>query len=266
MEVRKMDFFKYPRTQHIEGSRIQKGDEDLKQVSFDFLKGNYCVLEEKVDGANTGISFDENGRLYLQSRGHVLNGGYGEKQFTLFKKWANCYQYDLYQVLSDRYIMYGEWLYAKHTVFYDALTHYFMEFDIYDKKKNIFLSTKKRQELLKNCPYIVSVLILYEGGLSSLKQLKSFLKDSHFKSKNWKQNLEKSCKKLNMNEEIVRKQTDDSDLMEGIYIKIEDEEKVIERLKYVRGSFLNTILNSETHWKDRPIIPNQLKKEISIFP
>ncbi len=40
----------------------------------------------------------------------------------------------LYELLKDRYIMYGEWLYAKHTVFYDNLTHYFMEFDIYDKK------------------------------------------------------------------------------------------------------------------------------------
>ena len=44
--------------------------------------------------------------------------------------------------------MYGEWLYAKHTVYYDALPHYFLEFDIYDKEQAIFLSTKKRKELL----------------------------------------------------------------------------------------------------------------------
>src|SRR5205807_2014548 len=32
--------------------------------------------------------------------------------------------------LTDRYILYGEWLYAKHTVFYTDLPHYFLEFDI----------------------------------------------------------------------------------------------------------------------------------------
>lgn len=103
--------YKYPRTRHIEGSRLQKGDEDLKSVKFDYIKGKYVVLEEKVDGANSGISFDENGNLLLQSRGHFLNGGYGEKQFSLFKMWANSFKNELYKILGNRYIMYGEWLY-----------------------------------------------------------------------------------------------------------------------------------------------------------
>ena len=51
-------------------------------LEFDYIKGKYVVLEEKVDGANSGISFDENGNLLLQSRGHFLNGSYGEKQFS----------------------------------------------------------------------------------------------------------------------------------------------------------------------------------------
>lgn len=59
--------------------------------------------------------------------------------------------------------MYGEWLYAKHTVYYDELTHYFMEFDLFDREKNAFLSTKKRRELLSGYPFIVSVLVLFEG-------------------------------------------------------------------------------------------------------
>ena len=73
--------YKYPRTRHIEGSRIQAGDEDLKNVRFEEIKGRFVVLEEKVDGANCGVSFDEDGTLMLQSRGHFLNGGYGERLF-----------------------------------------------------------------------------------------------------------------------------------------------------------------------------------------
>ena len=71
--------YKYPRTRHIEGSRIQAGDEDLKNVRFEEIRGKFVVLEEKVDGANCGVSFGENGKLMLQSRGHFLNGGYGER-------------------------------------------------------------------------------------------------------------------------------------------------------------------------------------------
>ena len=51
--------------------------------------------------------------------------------------------------------------------------------------------------------------------------------------------------------------------MEGLYIKVEDDEEVLDRLKYVRYSFMQTIIESSTHWLDRPIIPNKLSKDIS---
>lgn len=257
--------YKYPRTRHIEGSRLQAGDEDLKSVKFEFIKDEYIVVEEKVDGANSGISFDEDGNLLLQSRGHFLNGGYGEKQFSLFKMWANSNKHELENILGSRYVMYGEWLYAKHTVFYDELTHYFMEFDIFDKLENKFLSTKRRKEILKGHDFITSVLVLYEGKLKNLKELTSFLGKSNFKSENCEEVLKKLCEELNLSYEIAKKQTDASNLMEGIYIKVENEEEVIDRFKYVRSSFLNTILDSETHWLNRPIIPNKLKNGVDFF-
>ena len=138
------ELIKYPRTPHLEGSRLQKGDEDLSQIPFSKIKGKYLVIEEKIDGANSAISFDDEGNLLLQSRGHYLTGGYRERHFNLLKQWASIHQEKLYQILTNRYIMYGEWLYAKHTVYYDCLPHYFLEFDIYDKEKQVFLSTKKR--------------------------------------------------------------------------------------------------------------------------
>ena len=45
---------KYPRTQHLEGSRLQPGDEDLEAVPFRAIAGRNLVVEEKVDGANCG--------------------------------------------------------------------------------------------------------------------------------------------------------------------------------------------------------------------
>src|SRR4051812_32796289 len=119
---------KYPRTAHIAGSRVQPGDEDLEAVPFSAIAGRNVVVEEKVDGANCALSFGADAALRLQSRGHYLTGGPRERHFALFKQWAHTHAADLLEVLEDRYICYGEWLYAKHTIFYDALPHYYMEF------------------------------------------------------------------------------------------------------------------------------------------
>lgn len=48
---------KYPRTPHIQGSRLQPGDEDLRQRSFSDIKDKHVVLEEKIDGANSAVSY-----------------------------------------------------------------------------------------------------------------------------------------------------------------------------------------------------------------
>ena len=211
--------YKYPRTRHLEGSRKQSGDEDLKSIPFCEIEGNYLVLEEKVDGANCGISFGSDGKMYLQSRGHFLNGGYGERQFDLFKLWAGCFEAQLRQLLGNRYIMYGEWLYAKHTVFYDCLPHYFMEFDIFDKKEKQFYSTRKRRELLQDFPFIHSVRVLEQGYYNSTEEIAGHIGPSLFISKTAEQNFLAQCKKGGVDAERAARQTDLSGTMEGIYIK-----------------------------------------------
>ncbi len=65
--------------------------------------------------------------------------------------------------------------------------------------------------------------------------------------------------------EMAIQQTDLSGIMEGIYIKVEEGDYVIDRLKYVRASFLNTILDSESHWVNRPIVANRLADGVNLF-
>lgn len=257
--------YKYPRTRHLEGSREQSGDEDLKCVKFSEIQGKYLVLEEKVDGANCGISFGSDGKMFLQSRGHFLNGGYGERQFDLFKLWAGCFEDRLHRLLEDRYVMYGEWLYAKHTVFYDRLPHYFMEFDIFDKKEERFFSTRKRREFLSSAPFIQSVRVLAAGYYESLGEIEKWIGPSLFISKEPEQTFRTQCKKNGVTPELAIRQTDLTGIMEGIYIKVEDGDYVTDRLKFVRGSFLNTILDSESHWVNRPIVANCLADGIDLF-
>ena len=254
--------FKYPRTKHLEGSRLQKGDEDLSQVPFIDILGKYIVIEEKVDGANSAISFSEDGELLLQSRGHYLTGGYRERHFDLLKQWASIHQNEFFKVLGTRYVMYGEWLYAKHSVYYDLLPHYFMEFDVFDKVDKVFLSTKRRMELLKALP-VESVKVLADGKFYKESDVLKYLGNSNFISEKHLDNLSQACDVLSIDKEKCLKETDNSRLMEGLYIKVEENGVVVERVKYVRYSFLQTVVESGTHWLDRPIVPNKLNNDIN---
>jgi hypothetical protein len=256
------DFYKYPRTRHLVGSRIQQGDEDLKAVPFSDIIDRHIVVEEKLDGANSGISFRTPDDILLQCRGHELRGGPRERHFALFKAWANTNHDTWWEVLGTRYIMYGEWMFAKHSEFYDLLPHYFMEFDIFDKETETFLSTPRRHEML-DCTGVVSVPVLYQGQAQSMEHLQSMIGTSLYKSPNWQANLAKACEAAGT--AVDPKETDMSPLSEGLYIKVEEDGQVVERLKFVRAEFVARILESESHWMERPIVQNGLAPGVELW-
>jgi hypothetical protein len=250
-----MRLHKYPRTFHLQGSRLQPGDEDLEAVPWSDVIGRYVVAEEKMDGANSALSFDPAGDLHLQSRGHFLTGGPREKHFNLFKQWTNGIAAQLWDRLGPRFVVYGEWLYAKHTIFYDRLPHYFLEFDVLDTETESFLSTARRRDLLAGLP-VASVPVLWEGVLTDPGDLLSRIGPSTCKSADWWARLEEQARFRNLDAERIRRETDPSDLMEGLYIKVEEEGQVKARYKYVRADFLTAVVDSGTHWLRRPIVPN----------
>lgn len=252
---------KYPRTPHIEGSRLGVGDDDIPRISFEKIKGLNLAVEEKVDGANCAISFSKDGELLLQSRGHFLRGGGREEQFALFKLWASSRQSELYTLLSSRYIMYGEWMYAKHAIFYDALPHYFMEFDIYDKERAVFLDTDTRRKMLRGTP-VVSAPTLYQGKLSSLESLISLIKPSPFITDLSRDKLCEQLISLGLDPSSPAYGTPEGTLMEGLYVKVEKDGTVVDRMKYVRGGFTQVQL---TEQRSRVIIKNLLKEGVSLF-
>ncbi|WP_346897112.1 RNA ligase family protein [uncultured Roseibium sp.] len=258
-----MYILKYPRTRHLEGSRLQAGDTaDDKPMSE--LAGHSLVVEEKVDGANCAISFDTTGTLRLQSRGHYLSGGGRERHFALLKTWAAAHAHAFQSVLGNRFVMYGEWLYAKHTVFYDRLPHYFLEFDVFDREAGRFLSTGARLSLLRGLP-VMPVPVIHTGKLSSIKQVEALVRPSLYKSPEWRSSLEEAARMSGSRGDMVEKQTEDSDLAEGLYLKLETEGEILDRFKFVRGDFLQTIQEADGHWLDRPILPNRLAGGVDIF-
>ncbi len=226
-EIQSLEILKYPRTPHLEGSRLQPGDEGHEHVRLASLQGLHVVIEEKLDGANVGISFTSAGELLLQSRGHYLAGGGRERQFAPFKQWATAHEARLLALLEDRYVLYGEWLHAKHSVSYDVLPHWFCEFDILDRVEGVFLSTPRRHAMLAGSP-VLSVPVLRSGvPPASVKALKALVRPSLAKSERWREAFERSVARQGLDLQLAWRQTDSSTLAEGLYLKVENETEVL---------------------------------------
>jgi RNA ligase len=263
--IHSLEILKYPRTSHLEGSRLQAGDEALEHVPLASLRGAHAVIEEKLDGANVAVSFTGGAQMLLQSRGHYLSGGGRERQFALFKQWAQAHEHRLLERLEDRHVMYGEWLYAKHSVSYDRLPHYFCEFDVFDRHDGVFLSTARRHALLAGSP-VLGVPVLEQGPMpSSVKQLRAFVRPSLAKSAAWRDAFEMSVRRQGLAIDLAWRQTDKSDLSEGLYIKIENDRQVLGRYKWVRPDFVQTILDSGSHHSTRPTVPNGLIEGADLY-
>jgi hypothetical protein len=152
-------------------------------------------------------------------------------------------------------------MYAKHSIYYDALPHYFMEFDVLDRENGKFLDTPSRHELLKDLP-ICHVPVLASGLFNNMDEVLKYLGDSCYITDAHIEHLREDAKRQGLDADRVCRETDASRLMEGIYIKVEEGGEVVDRMKYVRASFLQTVEESQSHWLDRPIVPNRITKTI----
>lgn len=256
---------KYPRTPHLEGSRLQVGDEGDDHTPYASLQGTHMVIEEKLDAANSGLSFNGAGDLLLQCRGHYLTGGGRERQFNLFKRWAQAHEASFLERLEDRYVVYGEWMHKLHSVYYNALPHYFLEFDVWDRQRGAYLSTPARKALLCGLP-ILSVPVLYEGPAPGrLKDVTDLVRPSLAKAPGWKAHFLQLAAKEGIPEDKALKLIDQSEMAEGLYFKIEDGDDVVARFKWVRPSFTQAIIENDRHHSEGPYIANELMPGVDIF-
>jgi len=239
------DFVKYPRTPHLFGSTGTDDDKHLgRKESEAFVSDPSLIVEEKLDGTNVGIHFTVAGRMVLQCRGHEITEGM-HPQYDLFKQWTSVKRPVLETMLGSRFILYGEWLYAKHSVHYRKLPHYFFEFDIYDKDAESFLDLNSRLGMLTETG-IQTVPVIHRGGATAEK-LQELIGPSAFDSSF---------------DNPLTHQTDD--LMEGLYCRTEGGGLVTGRAKMVRSEFVERVKQSE-HWQHQKMVPNLLADGADIW-
>lgn len=250
--------YRYPRTKHVEGSAVQPGDDDLDLVSFADFGGGHVVVTEKIDGANAAMSFTDRGRLLLQSRSRYLDDVTRTGPYAGFREWAQWHEDALWPVLGDRYVMFGEWVLTKQTVFYDALPNAFLELDVMDKETGAFLSTARRRVLLRGLP-IVSAPVLAEGTFASLAEITRHLGRSRFKTPGWRDELLAAIATANVDDAgPFMDETDPSDDMEGLVFKREHAGLVTARAKYVRPGFRSPYLHTSSEWLAKRKVRNRV--------
>jgi atypical dual specificity phosphatase len=220
------NIIKFPRTRHLANLGSATRDDLLlsKEEIKSFLN-TLVYVEEKIDGANLGISIKDY-KLVAQNRSHYVNSGY-HAQFKLLDQWLMDHSADLWTILEDEnHILYGEWVYAKHSIPYDNLPDYFIAFDLYDKAEGRFYSRERLEAKLEGTSIKLIPIIKHD----KFKSDADLVKLVHNKSKFYDGEIE------------------------GLYVRRCNDRWLEERAKIVRSDFIC----GDDHWSKGILTKNKL--------
>lgn len=223
------DFFRFPHTPHIDwlGEGMPRDDKVLDEAEIASLLAQPLRVEEKLDGANLGISIRDNGELRAQNRGQYLLEPFAG-QFSRLNSWLAQHRYALTDHLSSDVIVFGEWCAARHSLDYDNLPDWFVVFDVYDRSAQKFWSCARRNALAETLGLAV-VPTLYEGT-ATVDELKNLLSSA---SSQYREGTP-----------------------EGIVMRQDSAQWCEARAKLVRADFAQSI---EEHWRSRAIEWNDVR-------
>lgn len=226
-----MNFSKFPRTPHLfvlPGMQVRDDKIMTAEEVVHFLSEPITV-EEKVDGANIGLSFNDSGQLKIQNRGGYIEPGFSE-QFNPLWDWAYQKLSTLQENIDNKYILFGEWCYAKHSIHYTQLPDYFIGFDMYDKQSGTFLNTLERNHFFDKMRIARVPLIGRKSyQLNDLIEMLYSVPSSFYNGP-----------------------------MEGIYLRSENENQLINRAKLVRREFVDQI---SEHWSKKRLVKNLIQTD-----
>lgn len=153
----------YPRIPHLDKSISKMTHDDIISdniISYPLIG----YVQEKIDGANLGVSWYKNGPI-VRNRNNILKKGYSKiytpakEQFKSTWNWVHDNRKDI-QFVSKKVMseitIYGEWMVAQHSINYNKLPSWFIAYDIWVVEDNKFLSPSKVDEILSetNISYI----------------------------------------------------------------------------------------------------------------
>ncbi|KAG6841574.1 hypothetical protein C0991_009609 [Blastosporella zonata] len=217
-----INIFKFPRTAHLIDLGAASSDDIVNDATTAIPTLGAVVITEKIDGANMGFSLSsDRSKIIVQNRSHYVNSATHE-QFKKLDIWVEHHRDDLFQVLdrdpyfAERYILFGEWMFATHSIPYTHLPDRFIAFDLYDRSTGAWLDRGSLSKIHSSTS-ISLVPVLYQGPMPSEAELRNMVQ---LPSKFW------------------------DGRVEGIYVKVENNSRVIARGKVVRSDFIA----GNEHW------------------
>ena len=225
-----MSFVKFPQTPYLLSLEPHKlrNDKLLEADERSVFFGTAISVEEKVDGTNIGFSLSNDGTILVQNRGAYVDPD-SHAQFRKLKSWIKEHESELFELLFPDRILYGEWSYAKHTIPYEWLPDWFLAFDIYETTSGNFVSRDVRHNFLRS-------LRIHEVP---------FIKEKTFDNESQIQDL------------LERQSVLYNGPVEGVYLRLEDNDKLLRRAKIVRPEFTQSI---EEHWTRQALHINGMKR------
>lgn len=225
------EFFRFPHTPHLAwlGDGAPRADKVLSTQEASLLLQNEVVVEEKLDGANIGISLRETGGFQVQNRGNYLSLPY-RGQFSRLSSWLGERCESLTAVLTFDIVLFGEWCAACHSLSYDRLPDWFMLFDVYSRSDKKFWSTKRRNELAEVAGFFTVPKIAQ--GRYTIVELTDLL--------------------------LVQPSRYRTGALEGVVVRTETDTYGLGRAKLVRPDFTQAI---EQHWSSHPIQWNHVSNK-----
>lgn len=223
-------FLKYKKTYRVPISQVKvPGKLILSSKELKLLLAGQAEIEEKMDGSNTGIVRHKNG-FALQKRGSLV-GQSEHEQFQYFHGWANRIKYDNIMGVPPGHLIYGELMYAVHTIYYDSLPDYFLVFDVLNLRTNHWMCRAEKENFCHDFGFDIVPLIA--KGYFNIDDLY----------------------------ELMPKESAFGEVAEGIVIKRYRKKEYL-RGKIVKSEFIKTMNESE-HWMKYNIRKNKLQSSSS---
>jgi ATP-dependent RNA circularization protein (DNA/RNA ligase family) len=222
-------FFRFPHTPHIVwlGEGTPRDDKVLSPNEVAALLAGDVVVEEKLDGANVGLSLAPDGNLRAQNRGQYLAEPHAG-QFSRLPAWLEQHSEALLAALKPNLILFGEWCAARHSLDYTELPDWFLFFDVYDRAVGRFWSTSRRNALTCEAGLVTVPQVLH--GKTTVPALKQIVASTLSRYRHG--------------------------APEGVVIRRESSEWCEARAKLVRPDFTQAI---GEHWRKRAIEWNQVR-------
>jgi hypothetical protein len=161
-------FRKYEKTCRVPNAKIiTSGKKMLSSDETRALLVGKIVIEEKIDGANVGIIGGKQGRDFrLQKRGSLVDVS-EHPQYNRFKAWSMERFLDLSKI-THPFIVYGEWMWATHHIYYDKLPDWFICFDIWNGEE--YVNRTQKEEYCFRF-HLQVVPLLFSGYVASINDV-----------------------------------------------------------------------------------------------